>query len=73
MTVKIPACYRMLHRASDFEMHRKFWLQNLAGRDHLQDTGMSGRVILEWILEKQGGKVWTGFIWLGIGTSGGLL
>jgi hypothetical protein len=30
-------------------------------------------IILEWILEKQDMRVWTGFIWLGIGTSGGLL
>jgi hypothetical protein len=25
-----------------------------------------------WILERQDGVVWTGLIWLGIGTSGGL-
>jgi hypothetical protein len=31
------------------------------------------RIMLEWILEKQGGKVWAGFIWLKIVTSGGLL
>jgi len=30
---------------------------------------VGGRIILEWILEKQGGKVWTGFTWLGITTS----
>jgi hypothetical protein len=29
-------------------------------------------IILEWILGKQGGKVWTGCIWLRRGTSGGL-
>jgi hypothetical protein len=32
-----------------------------------------GRIITEWILEKQGMKVWIGFIWLRIGTSGRLL
>jgi hypothetical protein len=32
-----------------------------------------GRIILEWILVKFGRKVWTGCIWLRIGTSGGLL
>jgi hypothetical protein len=31
------------------------------------------RIIFIWVFEKQGGKVWTGFIWLRIGTSGGLL
>jgi hypothetical protein len=30
-------------------------------------------IILEWILGKWGGKVLIGFIWLRIGTSGGLL
>jgi len=29
--------------------------------------------MLEWILGKEGGKVWTGFIWLKIGTNDGLL
>jgi hypothetical protein len=27
---------------------------------------------LRWTLEKYGGMVWTGFIWLRIGASGGL-
>jgi len=27
----------------------------------------------EWILARQGGKMWTGCIWLRIGTSSGLL
>jgi hypothetical protein len=43
------------------------------GRHHLEDTGINGRIISEGILEKQGGKVWTGLIWLRIGTSGGIL
>jgi hypothetical protein len=30
-------------------------------------------IILEWILGKYGGRVWTGYIWLRIGNSGGLL
>jgi hypothetical protein len=30
------------------------------------------KVILKWIRGKQGGKVWTGIIWLRIGTSGRL-
>jgi len=27
------------------------------------------KIILKWVLGKQGGKAWTGFIWLRIGTS----
>jgi hypothetical protein len=42
-------------------------------RDHLGDLDVDRRIILEWILEKFIGKVWTGFIWLRIRTSGGLL
>jgi len=49
-----------------------FWLENLKARDHLEDLSIDGKV-LEWILGKYGGKVWTEYIWLRIGTGGGLL
>jgi hypothetical protein len=52
------------------EMHTKFWSENLNGRDNSEDLG---RITLEWILGKYGGKVWTGFIWLRIGNGGRLL
>jgi hypothetical protein len=54
-------------------MCAKFWSEKLQGRDHSEDLGTDGRIILEWILEKQGVKVWNEFIWLGMGTSGRLL
>jgi hypothetical protein len=41
------------------------------GRDHLEDVCVYGKIILEWTLGKQGGEVWTVFIRLRIGTSGG--
>jgi hypothetical protein len=53
-------------------MHTRFLLENLKGKDHSEDIGIDGKVILEWILGKYGRKMWTGFIWLRIGTSGGL-
>jgi hypothetical protein len=31
-------------------MHTIFWLENLKGRDHLEDLGIDERIILEWIL-----------------------
>jgi hypothetical protein len=58
---------------NDGEVHIKFWSENLKLRDHSEVLGAGGKTILEWILGKEDGKVWTGFIWLRIGTSGGLL
>jgi hypothetical protein len=40
----------------------KFWSENLKGRDHSEDLGVDREIILEWILEKKGGKFWTGCI-----------
>jgi hypothetical protein len=54
------------------EMCTIFWSEGLKGRDHSEDLGVDGRMVLKLILGKQCGKVWTGFIWLRIGTSGGL-
>jgi hypothetical protein len=54
-------------------MRIRFWSENLKGRDNSEVLDIDGRIILEEILGKCGGKVWTGFIWLKIGTSGGLL
>jgi hypothetical protein len=50
-------------------MHIKFRLVNLKERDHSEDLGVDGKIILECIIGKQGGKVWSGFIWLMTGTS----
>jgi hypothetical protein len=49
------------------EEHRLKW------RDIFVSLGVDGRIILEWILWEEGGKVCTGFIWLKIETCGGLL
>jgi len=43
-------------------MRTKFLLENLKGRNHSEDLGVDRKAVLEWILEKQGRKVWTGFI-----------
>jgi hypothetical protein len=48
-------------------------LENLKVRDHTEDLGTDGRIISEWILGKEGVKVWTGFLSLRIGTGGGIL
>jgi hypothetical protein len=45
----------------------------MKGGDYSEDPGIGGRIILERIVRTQGGKVWTGFTWLRIWTSDGLL
>jgi hypothetical protein len=40
-------------------------------RNNLRDRGADVRIILKWILNKQVLRMWTGFIWLRIGSSGG--
>jgi hypothetical protein len=48
---------------------RNTYMENLKVRDHSEDLGVDGKVILEGILRKLGGKVWTGYMWLRVGTS----
>jgi hypothetical protein len=54
-------------------MCTKFWSEHLKGRDYSEELIVDGRIILEWILRKYNGKILTGFIWVRIETSGGLL
>jgi hypothetical protein len=47
-------------------------MENLKGRDHFEDMGIDGKIILGWVLQKEGGKMVTGFIWFRTGTSDGV-
>jgi hypothetical protein len=54
-------------------MYTTFSSENLKGRDHAEDLGVDGKIIIEWIFGEYNGKLWPGFMWLRIGTSGRLL
>jgi hypothetical protein len=54
-------------------IYLKFYSKHLKGRDHSEEVGVDGNIILERILGNWGAKVWTGCIWFRIGTSGGPL
>jgi hypothetical protein len=43
------------------------------GGDQSEDLYIDGKIILECILGKYGEKLWTEFVWIRVGTSGGLL
>jgi hypothetical protein len=48
------------------------WIKNLVrkseGKDSFENLCIDGRIILRWILNKYCMKVWTGYIWLRIGS-----
>jgi len=54
-------------------LYTKFRSENLKGRDHTEDIGLDGKIMLQWVLGKYGEKLCIGCIWLRIGTSGGSL
>jgi hypothetical protein len=40
------------------------------GKNHLGHAGLEGKIILRWIFRKWDVGVWTGLLWLRIGTGG---
>jgi hypothetical protein len=50
-----------------------FWLEDPKVRDHWEDLGIGGRILLIWTSRTQRRRGRTGFVWLSIGSGGGLL
>jgi hypothetical protein len=50
-----------------------FWLGGPKARDQWEDQGVGERITLRWTLGRKGSMGRTGFGWLRIGSSGGLL
>jgi len=55
------------------EVYTGFGWGNMRERDHLGDSGVDVGVILRWIFRKWVVGLWTGSIWLRIGTGSGHL
>jgi len=49
-------------------VHIGFWWGNVRKRDHLEDPGVGGRIILKLMFMKWNGVLWTGMILLRIRT-----
>jgi len=55
------------------DVYAGFWWWNLRERDHLEDPGVDGNIIIRWIFREWDVEVWTESSWLGIGVGGGHL
>ena len=55
------------------DLYTGFWLGNLRERDHWEDLGVDGRIILKFIFKKWDGGIWIILFWLRIWAGDGRL
>jgi len=55
------------------EVYTGFWRRNRKERYNLEDPGVDGGIILNFIFWVWDGGAWIGLFWLRIGSGGGLL
>ena len=53
--------------------HRSFGGETERKKGHLEDLDLVGRVIFNWTLKKQDGRVWNCYTWPRLGTSSRLI
>jgi hypothetical protein len=63
----------MWHAWERREICKRFWWESPNEKVLLEDQGVEGNMESEWILRRLPGRMFSGFKWLRIGASGGLL
>ena len=63
----------MQHVWGTGEVHTMFWWGYWKERNHLEDSGTDGTIMLRYTYRKQDGGAWTELFWLRIGTGDGYL
>ena len=58
-------------RLSEERGRKGYWLGNHRERDHLEDLGVGGWIILGWICTRWDVGMLSGLLWPRIGTGGG--